>query len=61
MKLPPDRFEELVSLYLDNEASDAELRTLVECVKSDPEAAKKLKNLSKYIWRPASYTARSAA
>ena len=43
MKLPPDRFEELVSLYLDNEASDAELRTLVECVKSDPEAAKKLK------------------
>ena len=45
MKLPPDRFEELVSLYLDNEASDAELRTLVECVKSDPRGCEKVKRI----------------
>ena len=43
MKVSRDRFEELISLYLDNEASDAELRTLSECVKSDPAAAKKFK------------------
>lgn len=37
MKISHERFEELISLYLDNEASAEELKLLAECVRANPQ------------------------
>ncbi len=41
MKISKERFEELVSLYLDSEATDDELDLLADCISSD-EAMRKI-------------------